>query len=132
MPIVNYVNESKAFMEYAADNGLSGNEMLVWLALFHVMNQRANGVNFPDGFIRVKNDRLLTYAPMGYDALSRARNGLIQKGLISYVSGRRNQVQPMYEMHYLTANNSFVRDDGDNSGDNSESYPFKRTTSGAT
>lgn len=103
MPFVNYVKEHTAFIEYAADNGLKGNEILVWEALFHIMNQRANGGYWPDGFIRVKNDRLLTYTPIGFDSLARARNALAQRGLISYKPGKRNTDVPMYEMHFLTA-----------------------------
>ena len=103
MPFVNYVKEHEAFIEYAADNNFRPNEILVWLALFHIMNQRANGNYWPDGFIRVKNDRILTYAPIGFDSLSRARNTLAQRGLISYKPGKRNTDVPMYEMHYLTA-----------------------------
>ena len=103
MPFVNYVKEHTAFIEYAADNGLRPNEILVWEALFHIMNQRANGNYWPDGFIRVKNDRLLTYAPIGFDSLSRARNALAQRGLIAYKPGKRNTDVPMYELHYLTA-----------------------------
>ena len=103
MPFVNYVKEHNAFIEYAADNGLRPNEILVWESLFHIMNQRANGNYWPDGFIRVKNDRLLTYAPIGFDSLSRARNALAQRGLISYKPGKKNADIPMYELHYLTA-----------------------------
>ena len=92
MPFVNYVKEHEAFIEYAADNNFRPNEILVWLALFHIMNQRANGNYWPDGFIRVKNDRILTYAPIGFDSLARARNTLAQRGLISYKPGKRNKI----------------------------------------
>lgn len=120
MPFVNYVREHNAFIEYAADNGLRPNEILVWESLFHIMNQRANGNYWPDGFIRVKNDRLLTYAPIGFDSLSRARNALAQRGLISYKPGKRNSDVPMYELHYLTAvSNSQLREESvDNPVDN--------------
>lgn len=121
MPFVNYVKEHNAFIEYAADNGLRPNEILVWESLFHIMNQRANGNYWPDGFIRVKNDRLLTYAPIGFDSLSRARNALAQRGLISYKPGKKNADIPMYELHYLTAvSNPQLHDEAvDNPVDNS-------------
>lgn len=126
MPCVNYVKEHIAFIEYAADNNLRANEILVWEALFHVMNQRANGNYWPDGFIRVKNDRLLTYAPIGFDSLARARNSLAQRGLISYKPGKKNSEVPMYELHYLTAeSNPQLHDEPvDNSVDN-PSYPAR-------
>lgn len=128
MPFVNYVKENIAFLEYAADNNLRPNEILVWQALFHIMNQRSNGNYWPDGFIRVKNDRLLTYAPIGFDSLSRARNALAQRGLIAYKPGKKNSEVPMYELHYLTAvNNPQLHDEPvDNPVDNSfypVSYP---------
>lgn len=121
MPFVNYVKENIAFIEYAADNNLRPNEILVWQALFHIMNQRSNGNYWPDGFIRVKNDRILTYAPIGFDSLSRARNALAQRGLISYKPGKKNAEVPMYELHYLTAVNNPQLHDApvDNSVDNS-------------
>lgn len=130
MPCVNYVKEHIAFIEYAADNNLRANEILVWEALFHVMNQRANGNYWPDGFIRVKNDRLLTYAPIGFDSLARARNSLAQRGLISYKPGKKNSEVPMYELHYLTAESNPQLHDNpvDNSVDNSvnnTSYPAR-------
>ena len=130
MPFVNYVKEHTAFIEYAADNGLRTNEILVWEALFHIMNQRSNGNYWPDGFIRVKNDRLLTYAPIGFDSLARARNALAQRGLIAYKPGKRNTDIPMYELHYLTAaaNPQLHDDPVDNAVDNpcyTSCYPQK-------
>lgn len=125
MPCVNYVKEHIAFIEYAADNNLRPNEILVWEALFHVMNQRANGNYWPDGFIRVKNDRLLTYAPIGFDSLARARNSLAQRGLISYKPGKKNSEVPMYELHYLTAaNNPQLHDEPVDKPVENFSYPL--------
>ena len=54
MPIVNYVREHIRFMEYASDEGLSSSERLLWYALMHVMNQRAQGKVWPDEFIRIE------------------------------------------------------------------------------
>lgn len=102
MPFVNYVAEHKAFIEYASNEGLSSSERLVWYALIHIMNSRAKGANWPDGFIRIPNERLLTYLPLSFDAMAKARNRLIQRGLISFIKGARNSAIPMYEMHYLT------------------------------
>lgn len=125
MPCVNYVKEHIAFIEYAADNNLRPNEILVWEALFHVMNQRANGNYWPDGFIRVKNDRLLTYAPIGFDSLARARNALAQRGLISYKPGKKNSEVPMYELHYLTVeSNTQLHDENVDKPVDSSSYPL--------
>lgn len=127
MPYVNYIREHVAFIEYASDNGLSGNERLLWYALMHIMNQRAQGANYPDGFIRIANKRLLSYAPMQFDAMAKARNALQQRGLIEFTHGKRNAEMPMYRMNYFTC--ADCPQDMPASVDNSESsesfYPFK-------
>ncbi len=99
---INYVREHMAFMEYAADNNLRSAEVLVWEALFHIMNQHARGNGWPDGYVRIKNERLMFYAPVSFDAFNRARKKLTELGLISYIPGIRNSEVPMYRMHYLT------------------------------
>lgn len=101
MPIVNYIREHMRFMEYASEEQLSAGERLLWYALMHVMNQRAEGNVWPDGFIRIRNDQLLLYCPMQYDTLARARNGLKQRGLIEYKKGEKNKVTPSYRMIYF-------------------------------
>ena len=82
MPIVNYVREHMRFIEYASDEHLSASERLLWYALMHVMNQRAQGNVWPEEFIRISNERLLTLCPMKYDTLAAARNALKQRGVL--------------------------------------------------
>lgn len=118
MPIVNYVLEHCAFMDYAADNGLTGAERLVWYALIHEMNRRANGPYWPDGFIRISNKRMLALVPMGEDAFMAARNRLAQRGLIQYQKGRKNAELPCYKVRYLTAPETGEKEE-------TESYPQK-------
>ena len=103
MAQVNYVREHIAFKEYAADNSLRSAETLVWEALFHIMNQHARGNDWPDGYVRIRNERLMFYAPVSFDAFNRARKKLVELGLISYIPGLRNSEVPRYQMHYLTA-----------------------------
>ncbi len=119
MPCVNYVKEHITFIEYASDNGLSSNERLLWYALIHEMNRRAIGTNWPDGYIRIANKRLLSLLPIGFDAMAKARNSLAQRGLLSFQHGRKNAELPMYQMHYLTvADNPQVSDKSvDNHGE---------------
>ena len=102
MPIVNYVREHTRFIEYASDEHLSAGERLLWYALMHIFNQRASGNVWPGEYIRISNDRLLTFCPMRYDALAAARNGLKQRGLIDYVRGEKNKTSPMYRMIYFS------------------------------
>lgn len=101
MPIVNYVREHMRFIEYASDERLTGSERLLWYALMHIMNQRAQGHIWPDEFIRISNDRLLTYCPMRFDTMAAARNSLKQKGLIDYTPGKKNKESPAYRMIYF-------------------------------
>ena len=103
MCYVNYVKESMAFMEYASDERISGSEQLLWHALFHIMNQRAKGSDWPEGFISIPNARLLFYAPFGEDTLVAARNKLKQRGLIDFTPGKKNKQAPSYKMHYFSA-----------------------------
>ena len=98
---VNYVREHERFIEYAADERLTPNEQLLWYALVHIFNQRAEGSEWPDGFIRITNDRLFTYLPIKWDAMAKARNGLKQRGLIDFRSGSRNKSAPEYRMKWF-------------------------------
>ena len=101
MPIVNYVREHTRFMEYACDEKLSSSERLLWYALMHVMNQRAQGNVWPDDFIRISNERLLSLCPMKFDTMANARNGLKQRGLIEVEKGEKNKKSPAYRMIYF-------------------------------
>lgn len=101
MPIVNYVREHIRFMEYATDEHITASERLLWYALMHIMNQRAQGNVWPDEFIRISNDRLLSYCPMKFDTMASARNGLKQRGLIEFTKGEKNKLSPAYRMIYF-------------------------------
>lgn len=101
MPIVNYIREHRRFIQYASDEKLTANERLLWYALMEIMNQRADGCIWPDDFIRVSNDRVLTLCPMGFDTMAKARNGLKQRGLIEFKAGDKNKTNPAYKMNYF-------------------------------
>ena len=101
MAIVNYVREHTRFIEYAADEHVSTGERLLWYALMHIFNQRAQGNVWPDEFIRISNDRLLSYCGMKFDTMAEARNRLRQRGLIEFTRGERNKVAPAYRMIYF-------------------------------
>ena len=101
MPIVNYIREHRRFIQYASDEKLTANERLLWYALMEIFNQRADGHDWPDDFIRISNDRVLTLCPMGFDTMAKARNGLKQRGLIEFRAGNKNKENPQYMMHYF-------------------------------
>ena len=123
--LVNYISENQARIEYAINEGLSSSEWLLWEALYYLFNLRAKASDWPDGFIRIPNKRLLSVIPVQYDAMASARNKLKQRGVIDYVQGKKNTDPPMYKLNYLTVP-QVVPDvqSVDNSVDNS-CYPFK-------
>lgn len=123
MADVNYIREHRAFFEMAADERLTGHEQLLWNALFMIMNSKAQGTQWPDGFIRISNKRLMTYLPYQFDAMAKARNGLIQRGLIEFVHGKKNTMSPMYKMHWLTAPE--IGEEPDEEAGNTGCYPVK-------
>lgn len=123
MPIVNYVREHIRFMEYATDEHLTASERLLWYALMHVMNQRAQGKVWPDEFIRISNDRLLAFCPMKYDTIAAARNSLKQRGLIEYTKGEKNKLSPAYRMIYFYP--EYVAPDTESDADNTQSNTEK-------
>lgn len=114
MAQINYVREHMAFIEYATDKGLTGNERTFWYALIHLMNRQANGVDWPEGFVSVSNKRLLALVPFGENKIPAIRNRLKQVGLIDFRPGSRNARAPEYQMHYLTA--GFCHKNGDKTG----------------
>lgn len=100
MPIVNYIREHEWFIEFAADEGLTANDVALYDAILFFVNRKAEGNVWPDDFIRIRNDRLLTYCHMGFDAMSRSRNKLKQKGVIDFHNGSRNKESPAYRIIY--------------------------------
>ena len=100
MPYVNYIRENEAFIAEASDLNLGANARLLWYALFHCLNQRANGGYFPDQ-ISISNKVLLSLVPFSEDALTKARNQLAQHGFIRYKAGERRAATPQYTMIYM-------------------------------
>lgn len=103
MAKVNYVRENTAFIEYASDEHVTANERLLWYALFHLMNRRAIGSDWPDEPISISNARLLSLVPFSEDSLAKARNRLVQRGLIRYEPGKKNTASPRYAINYFCA-----------------------------
>ena len=113
MPIVNYIREHEWFIEYAADEGLTPNDVALYDAILYFVNRKAEGNEWPDDFIRIRNDRLLPFCHMGFDAMARSRNKLKQKGVIDFLNGNRNSEAPAYKILYkCLEEKSFPQDDG--------------------
>ena len=94
-------------MAYAADEGLSANEFVLWHALLNFFNQRAKGNDWPDGFVTVSNNRLLALTTFNGrkrdETLRLTRKSLVERGLIEYVEGQRNSSNPQYRLIYFTS-----------------------------
>jgi hypothetical protein len=112
MPIVNYIREHEWFIEYAADEGLTPNDVSLYDAILYFVNRKAEGNDWPDDFIRIRNDRLLPFCHMGFDAMARSRNKLKQKGVIDFLNGDRNKEAPAYKIIYRYPERSFSQDEG--------------------
>ena len=116
MPIVNYVREHIRFIEYASDEKLSSSERLLWYALMHIMNQRAEGNVWPEDYVRISNERLLSLCPLKFDTMASARNKLKQRGLIEVEPGDKNKKSPAYRMIYFYPFPSTPTDEHDDGG----------------
>lgn len=108
MPQVNYVKEARALLQFAAKNGLSAKEFVLWHAIFERMNQHAVGSMWPEGYVPISNASLLALTPFGVgksgeQVLSRTRKRLVDRGLIAYQPGRRQVMVPRYRMMYFDA-----------------------------
>ena len=108
MAKVNYVRECRAFLRFSCQRGLTGNEVVLWHALFELMNQEARGGDWPDGFVPLSNARVLSFTTFGSgdsacETLRRARERLAKHGLIKYRRGRRQSAPPGYCMVYFEA-----------------------------
>lgn len=113
MPIISYINECKAFCDFAGEERLSDSEVVLWHALFNLFNLRAASNNWPEGFLPLTNAKVLSMTPWGsgnpaVEKLRRTRDRLIQRGLINYEAGERRKRAPMYQLRYFHP----VADDG--------------------
>lgn len=127
MPHVNFIHEYNAFMEYARDHKLPGNERTLWHALFYIMNSRAEKGVFPDHAIPIDNREILLNCGMKETAMAAARGRLKERGLIEYIPGFKNQRNPQIRLNYLTVpRRSYPQDNAQDD----DSYPVKRATTG--
>ena len=131
MPIVNYIREHEWFIEFAADEGLKPNDIALYDAILYFVNRQAKGNDWPEDFIRIRNDRLLPFCHMGFDAMARSRNKLKQKGVIDFLNGNRNSEAPAYKILYkCLEEKSFSQDSGfyPFSADKSTDKPTDKST----
>lgn len=97
---MNFVKAMLAFQDYAAREALSANEVMLFLALFRVMNDRF----WPQGMQKITNNQLLAhttfYGSKRDDTLREARKRLAERGLIAFEPGDRRSRQPSYAIRW--------------------------------
>lgn len=134
---VNYITERESFARHARDNGYTGNEQLLWYALFTIMNERAsrNGFVWSDGFVRIANKEILSWVPFSENTLLQVRADMINPAkhnppLFEYLKGKRNADMPQYKMRYFTPlveNAESYRNSRGNTGGNAGGNPWGNT-----
>lgn len=83
---MNYIKQSVSFFELQLSNQISANAQVLYYTLFNINNK----CNWKERFT-VANSMLTAYTGLNISAIQRARNELIQLGIISYKKGKGNQ-----------------------------------------
>lgn len=83
---MNYIREIRAFYDWLGVNPLPPGSIALWHALMHVNNKAGWKSEFT-----VANMMLQSLTGLSRQGLDRARNDLIQRGLIEYTKGRGNR-----------------------------------------
>jgi len=83
---VNYIKELNAFRDWAMINRPSTGQVALWYSLMSINNMTGWNTWFT-----VPNQTLQLMTGLSRQGLDKARNGLIQHGLIQYKKGRSNQ-----------------------------------------
>ena len=102
---INCMRELNAFMRRLPSSGLNTSDVALWLALFHIFNERAGyTAQRYSEFEEISVEEILIYARISEDTLTRSRNRLQQAGWISFTPGRRGRGRnsaARYRMNYL-------------------------------
>ena len=106
---------------------------MLWHALFELFNRKADGDEWPDGFVEISNAQLLPMTTFGVgdsgcETLRKTREKLQARGLIKYRKGRRNALTPAYCLCYFFAEEKRACRQCRNTSD----YKAQRHTTGQT
>jgi hypothetical protein len=106
MAKVNYIRECRAFTMIAAEERFTANEVVLWHALFELFNRKAEGDEWPEGFVQISNAKLLPMTTFGVgdsgcETLRKARERMQARGLIKYRKGKRGALTPEYCLCYF-------------------------------
>jgi hypothetical protein len=103
---VNYILELNAFRDWVMINRASTGQIALWYALMSINNQ----TGWKEWF-SVPNQTLQLMTGLSRQGLDKARNGLIQLGLIQYKKGKSNQAG-QYKMISLLSDRQKVGTEG--------------------
>ncbi len=120
MITINYLFQFNAFMSFISDIKISPSCCYLWLTLLYLFSRRSTGDQWPEGFIEIPINKILTYWQHSVDSLLIDRQKLKQLGLIDYIPGIRNKKNAQYKLIYFAkkSDNPSV-----NVPDNTSSYP---------
>ena len=105
---VNFVSEFNLLMRYARNNALPARERMLWIALFHIANDRAiynaetGEWEWPDGYFPVSIGELNSFCALDKRSIESLRESLHERGLIDYLPGDKKKANPQYRLHYLS------------------------------
>lgn len=105
---VNFVSEFNLLMRYARNNALPARERMLWIALFHIANDRAiynaetGDWEWPDGYFPVSIGELNSFCALDKRSIESLRESLHERGLIDYLPGDKKKANPQYRLHYLS------------------------------
>ena len=109
MSAIRMIDEFRAFMDFAEDNGLYSRERVLWVALFHLASKKATynaatgEYDWEEDFFPVSMSKLGLHTGMDKKGIEEARNKLKQRGLIDFRPGERKKRDPLYKILYFTS-----------------------------
>ena len=109
MSAIRMIDEFRAFMDFAEDNGLYSRERVLWVALFHLASKKAmynaatGEYDWEEDFFPVSMSKLGLHTGMDKKGIEEARNKLKQRGLIDFKPGERRKREPLYKILYFTS-----------------------------
>ncbi len=108
--MINFVKAMLKFQDFAARRNMGGNDVMLFLAIFRVLNDR----RWPKGMQEISNNELLVHTSFtgsGRDnTLREARRRLAELGLIRFTPGDRRAKQPEYAINWAALG---IREEGE-------------------
>lgn len=120
--MINFVKAMLRFQDYAARKNMGGNDVMLFLAIFRVLNDR----RWPRGMQGISNNELLVHTSFtgsGRDnTLREARKRLAALGLIRYTPGDRRAKQPEYTINWAVLG---IREEEDTATDSGTVFGYE-------